>query len=245
MPSISDCHQQNRGHNSSTPVMLRSFLGRGKDVTRSFGEYNALRLASFWKIQHPRAQRRYDVAKKDIIMTLLDRKGVHALGTLPRGQPVATATAAAGFDSTRGASEAFCLHGTSAPMLLSLLKNGLNERYSGSKTGTAFGDGIYFYFAEDVAKSDADQYSAPDVGYDKSCDLHRRLYGKSYTGTKAASSTSSSAAYCWGTLRVHWSPVRALPTWRRASPSSRTLSVSSPTSRTCRRQCNELSFPDR
>ena len=34
------------------------------------------------------------------------------------------------------------------------------------------------YLAEDVAKSD--QYSAPDVGYDKSCDLHRRLYGKSY-----------------------------------------------------------------
>ena len=155
--------------------MLRSFLGRGKDVTRSFGEYNALRLASFWKIQHPRAQRRYDVAKKDIIMTLLDRKGVHALGTLSRGLPVACMPSKPA-TGTRGASEAFCLHGTSAPMLLSLLKNGLNERYSGSNSGTAFGDGIYL--AEDVAKSD--QYSAPDVGYDKSCDLHRRLYGKSY-----------------------------------------------------------------
>ena len=66
-------------------------LGKGKDVTRSFGEYNALRLASAWRVEHPRARRRYDAAKEDIIedMNLLDRKGVHALGTLSRGLPVA------------------------------------------------------------------------------------------------------------------------------------------------------------
>ena len=32
-------------------------LGKSKDVTRSFGEYNALRLASAWRIEHPRARK--------------------------------------------------------------------------------------------------------------------------------------------------------------------------------------------
>lgn len=153
-------------------------LGKGKDVTRKFGEYNELRLASAWRIEHPSARELFDAAKKHVFddMKLLDRKGVHNLGASPRGLPVATASAAAGFKLTETVSESFCLHGTSAPALLSLLTNGLNERYSGSNAGTAFGDGIYL--AEDVAKSD--QYAVPDVAYDGSSDLHRRLYGNSH-----------------------------------------------------------------
>ena len=109
-------------------------------------------------------------------MELLSRKGVHPFGALPGGLPVATTAAAAAFDPESRASEAFCLHGTSAPALLSLLANGVNERYSGSNAGTAFGDGIYL--AEDVAKSD--QYCAPDAAYDPTSELHRRLYGDSH-----------------------------------------------------------------
>jgi len=123
-------------------------------------------------------------------MELLSRKGVHPFGALPGGLPVATTAAAAAFDPESRASEAFCLHGTSAPALLSLLANGVNERYSGSNAGTAFGDGIYL--AEGVAKSD--QYCAPDAAYDPTSELHRRLYGATPTGTAAASSTFSSAA---------------------------------------------------
>ena len=153
-------------------------LGKGKDATRSFGEYNELRLVSAWKIEHPRSQERFNAARKHVIedMELLSRKGVHPFGALPGGLPVATTAAAAAFDPESRASEAFCLHGTSAPALLSLLANGVNERYSGSNAGTSFGDGIYL--AEDVAKSD--QYCAPDAAYDPTSELHRRLYGDSH-----------------------------------------------------------------
>ena len=154
-----------------------SQLGKGKDVTRAYGEYNELHLASAWSIEHPRAKQRYDVARELVLedLELLDRRSVHSLGAQPKGLPVATAPAAASFALTPAASEALLLHGTSAAKLLSVLANGLNERYSGSSAGTAFGDGVYL--AEDVAKTD--QYAAPDAKYDGSSDLHRRLYGDS------------------------------------------------------------------
>ena len=150
-------------------------LGKGKDVTRAYGEYNELRLVSAWHIEHPRSLQRYEAAKEIVLqdMKLLDRKSVHSFGMPPRGLPVATASAAARFNATPAASESFLLHGTNSSVLLSLLKNGLNERYSGSNAGTAFGDGVYL--AEDVAKTD--QYAAPDVRFDGSSELHRRLYG--------------------------------------------------------------------
>ena len=56
------------------------------------------------------------------------------------------------------ANETMLLHGTSPEKLLSLLSNGLNERFSGSNAGTAFGDGIYL--AEDAGKTD--QYVSID-----------------------------------------------------------------------------------
>ena len=66
------------------------------------------------------------------------------------------------------------LHGTSRDVLLSVLSNGLNERFSGSHAGTAFGDGVYL--AEDVGKTD--QYTAVDARYERTNELHLRLYGR-------------------------------------------------------------------
>ena len=155
-----------------------SQLGKGKDVTRAYGNYNGLRLVSAWRIEHPLARKRYAVAMEKVCvdMKLLDRQNVHKFGARLKGFPLATAAAAAGFAATPAVSESFLLHGTRPDVLLSVLKNGLNERYSGSNAGTAFGDGVYL--AEDVAKTD--QYGAPDVGFSSSSDLHRRLYGSSY-----------------------------------------------------------------
>ena len=48
----------------------------------------------------------------------------------------------------------------------------MNERYSGSHSGSAFGEGVYL--AEDVGKTD--QYSSIDAKYDPRSELHRRLY---------------------------------------------------------------------
>ena len=154
-----------------------SQLGKGRDVTRGYGEYNSLRLASAWRIEHPRARDRYEAAQKTVLqdMKLLDKRGKHKLGETPKGLPVATAAAASQFSAAADVSESFLLHGTNTAALLSVLKNGLNERYSGSNVGTAFGDGVYL--AEDVAKTD--QYGAADVAFDESSELHRRLYGDS------------------------------------------------------------------
>ena len=156
----------------------RSQLGMGKDVTRAYGAYDELRLASAWRIDHPTAKNGYEAAKGRVIgeMQLLSRRGAHTPGAQPKGLPVATATATAGFSSSVEASESFLLHGLGADRLLSVLNRGLNERYSGTNAGTAFGEGVYL--AEDVAKTD--QYAAPDAAYNHSNDLHRRLYGDSH-----------------------------------------------------------------
>ena len=60
--------------------------------------------------------------------------------------------------------------------MLSLLSAGLNERFSGSNAGTAFGEGVYL--AEDVGKTD--QYVTTDASYDPKSALHSRLYGRSH-----------------------------------------------------------------
>ena len=151
-----------------------SQLGKGKDVTKRFGNYNELRLASAWRIEHPGLTSTYQVAKEKVDgqMMSLERKGVLDLGEDLKGLPTKTAKAAARFDLKKSVNETYLLHGTSPAVLLSLLKNGLNERYSGSNAGTLFGDGVYL--AEDVSKTD--QYGAPDASFDTSSELHRRLY---------------------------------------------------------------------
>ena len=103
-----------------------------------------------------------------------------------RGKPAAqrskaaqTAAAAAavlpGKPLRREVNEALLLHGTQPGALLSMLANGLNERFSGTNAGAAFGNGAYL--AEDLGK--ADQYAALDSQYDHKSDLHQRLYDSS------------------------------------------------------------------
>ena len=71
-------------------------------------------------------------------------------------------------------NEAILLHGCPPDVLLNILKDGVNERYSGGNAGTMFGDGVYL--AEDVGKTD--QYATCDAAYDPHSSLHKRLYGK-------------------------------------------------------------------
>merc|ERR1712023_296562 len=61
-------------------------------------------------------------------------------------------------------------------MLLTLLCNGLNERFSGTNAGAAFGDGAYL--AEDIGK--VDQYVKRDKAYNAHPALHARLYGRTH-----------------------------------------------------------------
>jgi hypothetical protein len=83
---------------------------------------------------------------------ILERKGQSRAASAARAT---VATAAATADDTFGlqsdANEALLLHGSPVGRLLSVLATGINERFSGSNAGTAFGDGIYL--AEDIGTS--------------------------------------------------------------------------------------------
>ena len=150
------------------------WLGKGKDVSKKYGPYDSLKLACAWEVNHPGNLDKYTAGVKRVQkeMDLLKRKGKD-VGKVP-GVPVRTSGVAKGFTMNAGANETILLHGTSPERLLALLSTGLNERYSGTSAGTAFGDGVYL--AEDVGKTD--QYVGADSAYDPSSELHKRLYGR-------------------------------------------------------------------
>jgi len=149
-------------------------LGKGKDVQKVYGPYDRLQLACAWKIDHPRNEAKYQAGLTNVQkeMDLLEKKGKD-VSAVP-GLPTRTAQAGRGFALKQDANETILLHGTQPDRLLALLSTGLNERFSGTNAGTAFGDGVYL--AEDVGKTD--QYVTADCAYDAGSELHQRLYGR-------------------------------------------------------------------
>ena len=151
------------------------WLGKGKDVSKTYGPYDSLKLACAWKVDHPDNQSKYTAGVKRVQKEIdrLRKKGKD-VDKVP-GLPVRTARAAAeGFTTKAGANEAILLHGTSPERLLELLSTGFNVNYSGTGAGTFFGGGVYL--AEDVGKTD--QYVGADSAWDPSSELHKRLYGR-------------------------------------------------------------------
>ncbi len=152
------------------------WLGKGKDVSKKYGPYDSLKLACAWKVDHPRNMDRYTTGVKrvqeEIELLKKKRKEMPGLKKMP-GLPVKT-DRVRGFTLSEACNEVILLHGTNPDRLLALLSTGLNERYSGTGAGTAFGDGVYL--AEDVGKTD--QYVGADSAYDPSSELHKRLYGR-------------------------------------------------------------------
>ena len=134
--------------------------------------HDRLQFACAWRLEHPSMWDRYMGGQQQVL------HGMHLLRRvlLPRacGLPVATERTASGLPALlcTDVNEAMLVHGTNPAVLLNMLSTGLNERFSGTNAGTAFGDGIYF--AEDVGKND--QYTMVDERYDASFDLHQRLY---------------------------------------------------------------------
>lgn len=145
-------------------------LGRGRDVKET-GKYTKLALGRAWRIEHPRLWRRYATEHESIKEEIRGRgmrlsdprirpELSHGLGKLPG--PV-----------QKGANEVRLLHGTKPDMVLQLLNNGPNERFS--STSGLFGGGTYL--AEDAGKND--QYVTQDVALAARGalrDLHKHLY---------------------------------------------------------------------
>ena len=120
-----------------------SQLGCGRDHKHKGPPYNRLHLAAAWRIEHHALWDKY-AGGRQTVATGLQR-------VLSAGKPrrnVASRLHSAGLQLPGGlqaeAGEEFLLHGTAPSTILSILSNGLNERFSGINAGTAFGDGIYF-----------------------------------------------------------------------------------------------------
>ena len=190
------------------------WLGKGKDVSKKYGPYDSLKLACAWKVDHPRNRYKYTAGVERVQqeLELLEKKGKDV--TYVPGLPVKTARAR-GFTLSQACNEVILLHGTNPDRLLDLLSTGLNERFSGTGAGTAFGDGVYL--AEDAGKTD--QYVSADSAYDPSSELHKRLYGRTvhhpgdvFTFSWCARPSATPCA------RSRW--VRRPPRWTLASKSS-------------------------
>eukprot|EP00929_Paragymnodinium_shiwhaense_P111556 TRINITY_DN7974_c0_g1_i1.p1 TRINITY_DN7974_c0_g1~~TRINITY_DN7974_c0_g1_i1.p1 ORF type:complete len:579 (+),score=141.22 TRINITY_DN7974_c0_g1_i1:139-1875(+) len=142
-------------------------LGYGRDVRESEA-YKDLELLHAWKIEKPTKRLIYSAKKKQVesdISVLSDR---HPLPTLDTKLDAATKNV--GLD--KNVNEKFLLHGTKPESVLTIIQNGLNERFSGG----LFGSGIYV--AEDPSK--IDQYCTPDSDAPTEDDvknLHTHLFG--------------------------------------------------------------------
>lgn len=141
-----------------------SHLGVGRDV-QAKDKYKALNPIAAWRVIAPARQAKYNIAKSELKEEVEMVKTIEAL-------PLVTTKldeAATKLGVDWSINEKLLLHGTRPETLLTILQNGLNERFSGG----VFGHGSYL--AEDPAK--ADQYCTPDPGRcDALRELHKRLY---------------------------------------------------------------------
>ena len=140
---------------SGLSVTHGAWLGRGRDASQ--GTYDSLRLACAWRIQNPRRSARVEGGTRCMSDELdcLKRKGGVAREVWRDMMTSSTAAAleAQGKLQLRAElNEVLLLHGIPRSKLLTVLANGLNERFSGTHAGAAFGNGAYL--AEDLGKAD-------------------------------------------------------------------------------------------
>ena len=114
------------------------WLGKGKDVSKKYGPYDALKLACAWKVNHPRNRDKYTASVKRVQheLELLEKKGKNV--SFVPGLPVKT-DRVRGFNLSEACNEVILLHGTNPDRLLDLLSTGLNERFAGIGAGARCG----------------------------------------------------------------------------------------------------------
>jgi len=159
-------------------------LGVGRDV-RVAGKHTTLDLVHVWRITKPLKRMVYDGQKAQVMNRIL-RVEDETKPIVTKFDQVADSLPLH-YDSA--VNEKILLHGTKAEIVLSIMANGLNEKFCGG----LFGRGVYL--SEDAAK--IDQYVVPDPGpkTDNSAitGLHEALYG---AGKKLAH--PGQVCYCFG-----------------------------------------------
>eukprot|EP00927_Polykrikos_kofoidii_P078127 TRINITY_DN74995_c0_g1_i1.p1 TRINITY_DN74995_c0_g1~~TRINITY_DN74995_c0_g1_i1.p1 ORF type:complete len:572 (+),score=116.48 TRINITY_DN74995_c0_g1_i1:184-1716(+) len=143
-------------------------LGYGRDVRASDGKYNKLVVNHVWQIMGSDQTCLYQSAKKVMRRAMRKLKRVDDLSELPTRTKLDDVCS--GFDLDQATNEKMMLHGTKPEVVLTIVQNGLDERFSGG----LFGCGVYL--SEDPSK--IDQYCTPDPGPGSEGleDLHQALY---------------------------------------------------------------------
>ena len=128
-----------------------SELGRGADHKHKSSPYNRLQLAAAWRIENHDLWDKYAGGLQTVATGL---KRVLNAGKPRRNVDSKLNSAGSLLPGAlqEAVDEAVLLHGTEPSKLLSILSTGLNEHFSGTSSGTAFGYGIYF--ADDAGKTD-------------------------------------------------------------------------------------------
>lgn len=124
------------------------WFGQGRDILARHGGAYTLELAHAWRVQNRPLWTKYR-AELQKMASDLDLCGLRPpdVDVLPELREPARALG----DLDRASGEEFLLHGTTAEAVSSILREGLNERFTGR---AAFGFGTYL--CEDAGK--ADQY---------------------------------------------------------------------------------------
>ena len=155
-----------------------SQLGTGADHKHKSAPYDRLQLASAWRIENHPLWGKYAGGRHTVEAGL---QRVLSAGKPRRDVNCRLHDTAARLPGglSAEANEEILLHGTTPSQILSILSTGLNEHFSGTSAGTAFGDGVYF--AEDAGKTD--HYVTMDRVHSSSAatrgsnqELHQRLY---------------------------------------------------------------------
>jgi hypothetical protein len=150
-------------------VQLPSDHGLGGQDQRQRGAYSGFALAKAWRLENHHLFAKFS-AEKQRVKSLLESGTVsEQLRRLSLRGSFAQIMNKLPGHLDRNLNEAYMLHGTKPETVLSVIANGLNERFSGG----LFGQGTYF--AEDISKND--QYVTVDKRFGDHPELHRELYG--------------------------------------------------------------------
>merc|ERR1712151_410966 len=141
--------------------------GLGGRDQRLLGAHSGFRLRAAWRIENPNLFKKYSVEKQRLKSIIEQSRRRTPTANVRREWHRALSTLPCELDRT--VNELYLSHGTKPDVVLSVISNGLNERYSGG----LFGQGTYF--AEDLGKND--QYVTEDSKYGEHRDLHKELYG--------------------------------------------------------------------
>mmetsp|Transcript_45254 Transcript_45254/g.145037 ORF Transcript_45254/g.145037 Transcript_45254/m.145037 type:complete len:220 (-) Transcript_45254:133-792(-) len=146
------------------------WLGQGKDQASQHDRpYSKLELVQAWRVEHPLLWAKYQVEKGKM------RADIEAqsipLPPIEIRPALAEATSGLPGHCDDTVRERYLLHGTRPELVLSIMRDGLNERF----TSRAF-FGFGAYLCEDACK--ADQYVMPEFvdARNLSSELHQVLF---------------------------------------------------------------------